>query len=348
MSITIRQIAKIANVSRGTVDRALNHRPGIKPEIAEQIRQLASDLGYKPNLAAKLLSDHQYGGCKIGIILVTENNPFYDDILQGAKACLAEQADFGIESVITILEDYDDGAKQVAAMEDMAQQGVGGLVMTPICSEKVAEKINELTARGIATVTINSDLPETKRISYVGCCHEKSGEVLAGILNFLSGGRPLQVGAIAGPEHNIAVMQRKDGFLKMVSRDYPNIHIAAVFQNESNEKSSYRITEKLLANFPVLDVLCVLGAGVIGSIQAVRDSGRAGTLKVITYDLIQAVQQGMLDGVVDATITQEPFQQGFRGVKTIISYLAYKQPPKREYDYTRLAILTKQCLNQDE
>ncbi len=59
MSITIKQIAKAAGVSRGTADRTLNGRSGIKPDVAERIREVAKELGYQPDYAAKMLSDCQ-------------------------------------------------------------------------------------------------------------------------------------------------------------------------------------------------------------------------------------------------------------------------------------------------
>ena len=51
MAVTIKQIAEVAQVSRGTVDRALNHRPGVKAEVAARVRRIADDLGYKPDVA---------------------------------------------------------------------------------------------------------------------------------------------------------------------------------------------------------------------------------------------------------------------------------------------------------
>ena len=50
------RLADLAGVSRGTVDRALNNRGRIRPEVAEKIKEIAKELGYQPNMAAKALS----------------------------------------------------------------------------------------------------------------------------------------------------------------------------------------------------------------------------------------------------------------------------------------------------
>lgn len=56
MAVTLKQIAELAGVSRGTVDRALYNRGRVKPEVAERIRKIADDLGYQPNRAGKALA----------------------------------------------------------------------------------------------------------------------------------------------------------------------------------------------------------------------------------------------------------------------------------------------------
>lgn len=48
---TIKEIAALAGVSRGTVDRVLNDRGAVNPETAEKIRKIAKELDYKPNRA---------------------------------------------------------------------------------------------------------------------------------------------------------------------------------------------------------------------------------------------------------------------------------------------------------
>ena len=55
MRVTIRQIAEESGVSRGTVDRVLNNRGKVRPEVEERVRKVAEELGYNPNLLGRAL-----------------------------------------------------------------------------------------------------------------------------------------------------------------------------------------------------------------------------------------------------------------------------------------------------
>ena len=66
----IREIAQALGVSIGTVDRALHDRRGIKPKTRTSVLELAKELGYCPNLAARLLSSRKH--VRIGVNLPRE------------------------------------------------------------------------------------------------------------------------------------------------------------------------------------------------------------------------------------------------------------------------------------
>ena len=55
MPITAKEIAALAGVSRGTVDRALKNRPGIKEETKQRILEIAKKYNYKPHIIGKAL-----------------------------------------------------------------------------------------------------------------------------------------------------------------------------------------------------------------------------------------------------------------------------------------------------
>ena len=84
MAVTIKNIAKIANVSRGTVDRVLNNRDGVNHEAELRIRKIASDMEYKPNRAGKALAARKKL-IKIGCLLPSVDNPFLIMSLSGCE-----------------------------------------------------------------------------------------------------------------------------------------------------------------------------------------------------------------------------------------------------------------------
>ena len=74
MAVTAQQIADLAGVSRGTVDRALHNRGRVNPEVKEKIQKIALELGYKPNLIGQALVRSKQD-FKLGVILQSTETP---------------------------------------------------------------------------------------------------------------------------------------------------------------------------------------------------------------------------------------------------------------------------------
>ena len=79
---TIKEIAALAGVSRGTVDRVLNNRGSVNPDTADKIREIARALEYKPNIAGLVLAA-QKRKIKLGVVLFSADNPFFIDVEEG-------------------------------------------------------------------------------------------------------------------------------------------------------------------------------------------------------------------------------------------------------------------------
>lgn len=68
MKVTAQWIAEQCGVSRGTVDRVVNGRPNVAPEVRERVQKIISEYGYKtPSAAAGRRAGH--GAFRIGVIL---------------------------------------------------------------------------------------------------------------------------------------------------------------------------------------------------------------------------------------------------------------------------------------
>ena len=113
MRVTIRQIAEESGVSRGTVDRVLNNRGKVRPEVEERVRKVAEELGYKPNLLGRALIKMKEN-IKIGVILQDTGTPYLKTLSDGIKKAKGEVEDFG-GTVIVKAVDYGNVEQTLAA-----------------------------------------------------------------------------------------------------------------------------------------------------------------------------------------------------------------------------------------
>ncbi|MDE7034800.1 MAG: LacI family DNA-binding transcriptional regulator, partial [Eubacteriales bacterium] len=95
MAVTSQQIAELAGVSRGTVDRALHNRGRVNPEVAARIHKIAAELGYKPNIIGQALVRTQRG-FKLGAILQSAETPPMQIVAEGVRQAAAELHSSGV------------------------------------------------------------------------------------------------------------------------------------------------------------------------------------------------------------------------------------------------------------
>ena len=163
MAGTIKEIAERAGVSRGTVDRALNNRGRIKPEVAERILAIAKELDYHSNRKSKKNTQNPDKHIKIGVITQLSEASFMIPVKEGIRDAGRELEYLGVELLLKDIESVDEEA-QMEAIDELESKGIDGLAIMPVQSEYVRERLNRLMEeKEIPVVTFNSDIVGTKR-----------------------------------------------------------------------------------------------------------------------------------------------------------------------------------------
>lgn len=340
MAVTIKQIAEIAQVSRGTVDRALNNRPGVNAEVAERVRRIAAALGYQPDAAARSLASKRYVRKKIGILVSSEGNPFFKDVLLGIENAVQGLNRLGIESSIKKMKGFDADT-QIKKIDELVKEGINGLVLTPVNCREMADKLNELIAKGIPVVTINTDIPSVKRMAYIGCDYVTSGCVAGELMGMMSNGLPEQAVVVLGSRKVLAQDQRLRGLKKILKKDFPNISVVKVLENEESDEKCYELVADILQQRKDITCICFAAAGVEGGLRAIREAGLERKLHIISFDLTDVIKKNMKEGIISATVCQEPYQQGYQGVDIMGKYLLTDQQPEKAELRTHVYIATK-------
>lgn len=334
---TIKDIAELAGVSRGTVDRVLNHRGSVRPDKEKKVLEIMKALNFTPNLAGKTLAIRKKQ-LKFGYILFssTSSNPFFLDVVNGIESRAAELVEFGIKVDIRYAV-IGNPSLQVELINELIKDGIDGLVITPINHPLVIERIKELSSGGFPVITANSDLPDSGRLAYVGSDYFKSGETAAGILNMICSGKA-KVGIVMGSPLVLCHSERVAGFTRRIAQAYRDLEIVETEINHDDDIQSFVVTKRLLETHPEIDALFLVAAGVIGACRAVNELGLEGKIKLVSYDTTIASTALIRSGAISAAITQEPFIQGAKPLDILLDYIGFGIKPEREFFYTALGI----------
>ena len=150
MAVTAQQIADLAGVSRGTVDRALHNRGRVNPEVKEKIQKIALELGYKPNLIGQALVRSKQD-FKLGVILQSTETPTMQVVRAGVQRAAEELAASGVELVLRDFQGLDTEL-MLEYIEELVSAGVQGIALSPDTAPEVRQCIDELHAQGIPVI----------------------------------------------------------------------------------------------------------------------------------------------------------------------------------------------------
>lgn len=336
---TIKEIAALAGVSRGTVDRVLNHRGAVNPQTEQKILEIVQALDYKPNKAGIVLAA-QKKNLKLGVVLLGLSTPFYDDVLEGVRSKAAELE--GYNCTVVIRQTEYCLQQQLDAIEELLAEGINGLAISPYNDSSIRDKINELCGQGIPVVTLNTDIENSNRLAYVGSNYYRSGQTAGGLMHLMTRG-DVRVGIISGSRNVLCHTERIAGFCHVISA-YSNIRIVDTVTNNDDEVESYERTTGLLARHPEINALYFSAGGVYGGCRAVIATGRDTDMTIITNDMVATTRDLMEKGLIAATICQQPFLQGYNPLSILFTYLTTGELPPAENNYVDVEIRIRENL----
>ncbi len=329
MGTTIKDIANKAGVSRGTVDRALNNRPGVNPEIAEKILQIAKDLNYKKNKAGSLLAVKKKN-IKIGCLLPDIGNSFFDRVKTGIKEAKKEFQDFGLSIIFKHVQGFDEQS-HLKALNYLNNLNLDAILITTINSPTIRDKINEIIDEGTPVACINTDVPDSNRLFYVGPDYYKSGVATAGLIRIFN--KPVNnilivTGSLNVKGHN----DRIKGFIDTLNKNKTNYKIIDTLETNDDNKKGYTKVKKALEDSNITTV-CFIAAGFEGGCKAITENPKFSKLEIFCYDLVPATISLLEQGIINSTIIHNAFDQGYKAVEKMFNYLAVDQKDEKLADY---------------
>ncbi|MCX7048478.1 MAG: substrate-binding domain-containing protein [Candidatus Sumerlaeota bacterium] len=196
-----------------------------------------------------------------------------------------------------------DMAAMISTLEQTLAKKPCGLVVVGF-EPSLTAVVDKAVAAGIPVVTVDADLPDSKRVAFVG-----TGNFQAGY----QGGRKL--GELIGSKGQVAIMtkpgqsnldQRVAGYRKALA-EFPGVTVLSPdTDTQSNPNVAAQAAATLLQKYPDLAAIaCVEAAGGMGAATAVREAKKAGKIKVIAMDRGNDVLEQIKEGTISASVAQQ-------------------------------------------
>lgn len=198
---TIRDVARVANVSIGTVSKALHNSGSLRKETRARVLEVVAELGFRPNELAQSL--HRGTSATVGLISNDSFGRFTMPIMEGLEACLAEQ-----HIAVFMCNATDDPMRERQHVEQLLSKRVEGLIVTSRRADSRPRIDLGDTGLPVIYVFSQSDAPDS-----VCLLPDDEGGARLATEHLIAGGRR-RIAHITGPERFEAVRLRRQGYRK--------------------------------------------------------------------------------------------------------------------------------------
>ena len=345
--LTIKQIAELAGVSVGTVDRILHNRGRVSAESYAAVQAVLDTQPYKCNLhtSAVALKKTNKSFRIVVSIPSSEEGEYWDLIRSGIDKALQEYGDISIKTKYVFFDQFSSLSCR-DAFNEIASLNCSAAILGTTFVEETRELCARLDDKRTPYVFVDGKVSGTKPVATFLADQDACGRLMARLMDGLTPeGKelalllPKRIGAKLSNNSAIRLVAFK-AFFKETKRK--RTIREGFFSAESAEKSRKDI-------FSFLKLCPKVGgvAAVISTAYLIADTVSAmGDKNMIVggFDVTDGNARCLKDGNLDFLINQHPEEQGFNAVESLLHYLLYGALDKNIREYHPIGVVFKENL----
>lgn len=307
--LTLKEIAREAGVSLATLDRVLHGRSGVREETARRVREAiarhsSAGSGHARSMKFAFLMPE---GANVFMQMIREHVGEMSNWLAARRV-----------SVETVVADVFNAAKLAESLESL-QGRFDGVAVVALDHQSVRAAIDDLVAGGMFVVTLVSDVPGSRRHHYVGVDNVAAGRTAGVLVGRLARQPSGKVAVVAGSQLLRDHAERIFGFQQVMGLEFPHFTLLNPVEGGDQDELNESIVARLLSEYPDLIGLYNVGAGTAGVGKAIADAGREEHIVFVAHDLTPFTRRGLLRGLVDAVILQDPGHEARSAIRVLMA-----------------------------
>lgn len=339
----IKEIARRANVSIGTVDRAIHNREGVSRETKEKILQIIKELNYQPNILARRLASKRVYRFGVLIPEAAGDDSSWRAQLKGVEQAESEISQFGVELYKQFfLKESKESFYEKAALLMAAQ--LDGLLIAPLFETYHHPLLSHCEASNTPYVLLGTDLPDSEKLSFIGTDCFKSGYLAGRLVSYgLPKDSTVLIIDLSEPGETESALKREKGFMahfqqKANQGQTKFVKVTAA----ANQEAVYSALKEAMKSENVQGIF-VLNSRADLVASYLKDNNLC-NIRLIGFDLLEKNIEYLNEEVIDFLISLKPEEQGYLGVMTLYKKLLLQSEVIRQ-NYIPLDIITKENIN---
>jgi LacI family transcriptional regulator len=339
--IRIKDIARLANVSTGTVDRVIHGRDGVSEATRRRVEMIIEKYDYQPDILAGALASNKTYRLMVCMPDVVNAHAFWKLPELGVKKALEELRHFDLQVEFLRFDQHSksDFLDKVQAV-DVHQYN--GLLFAPVFSDVSSEFLFRWKEAGIPCIQFNSRVEDIAADGFIGQDAFQSG--------FL-GGRLISYGLPSGRDLLVVNLSlRKDNYQHIIRREHG---FRAYFEEHSDRVSNLvsvnlnggdytTVAEEIARRMDAHNVagIFVTNSRVHLVARYLAERG-AMNIRLIGYDLLTESVEYLKREYIDYLISQSPEEQAYLGIRQLFSLVVLKRKQPQQV-LLPIDILTKE------
>jgi ribose transport system permease protein len=271
------------------------------------------------------------------------NSPFWAEMEEAARLEAERQ---GVHLVALAAERETDVERQYQIIENLIQQEVDAILLSPSGSKELVPAILLANEAGIPILLLDTRIDQqsaddvgARTLTYIGSDNFEGGAVAGRYFTTRLGGHG-KVAIIEGISGHETADQRRLGFLKGIA-DAPGIEVVASQTANWERARAYTVAENLLQAHPDLDAIFAANDEMaLGALEAADAAHRLDQVQIIGFDAIPDALANIRSGRMLGSVAQFPGEMGRLGVLHATTLLREGQNPPPEI-LTRVELIDR-------
>lgn len=328
-NIRLTDIARLANVSVGTVDRVIHNRGRVSEENVRRVKEIMKQVNYKPNLIARSLAVKK--PCHL-IALIPEfcAGNYWSAMEYGIRRAEEELESFGVKVTILTFDQYSRTSFEQTASHllDMPDT-IDGVIVGTLFKESVIRLSSALDERALPYVYVDSDIEEQGRLAYYGTDSVAGGEIGARmLLASMAFKGDILVARIQHEKGCLSTQgeKRHSGFRRYLEQQNCDMQLVEIELWIGDEAHNEQVLDEVFRNYPGIRGTVAFNSSCYILGEYLEKHHRK-DIRLVGYDLIEPNVRLLNEGYVQALIAQRPELQGYNGVKALSRFLLFDERP---------------------